>query len=353
MAALKIFVIGANGFIGEHLVVKMLEQGHHVLAVSHSSTQDAPSDVPPNPYPSNLSWLNLDLLNSAEVLTHISGCDCVVHLPHNLQDTWQVQFKFVLDSNQILLNACAEAGVKKFILVGSTSVYGDSPPSTLITEDFPHLASLRPRTSLQQAVEKLVLTADAGNTEVIVLQMSQVYGPGTGGETAQTLNQMKKTMLPLVRGGVGYCNPLYIDDCTTAIIRACTTSSLGRQRFIISHHQPVSWNEFLSSYEVILGEKALTRLPIDYPCTPQDSIPLWQELFKKRKVMEGMSAISKALYGKPIAYPSPEEFRSAIAQPIFSNQKSCEVLGFQPQVSLKAGMDQVREWWYTTHHKTV
>jgi nucleoside-diphosphate-sugar epimerase len=350
MAGLKIFVTGASGFIGEALVIKMLEHGHHVVAAHApvSAIEQA------NPLPAldraNVVHLNLNLLDCDELLPHLAGCDCVVHLARNRRDLFQEQLRFAFDSNRALLQACKRAQVKKCVYVSSTAVYGDPPPSMAIAEDSPYLASLRPQTSIHQAVEKLLLEADPGDTEVIVLQLGQVYGSGGKGETARTLNRMKTALTLLARSGRGYCHPIYIDDVAIAIIRACETPHLHRQRFIIGPDQPATWREFLSGYEAILAEKALMDWPVDYSCEPQDAIPFWRDvlskMLQKKKIREGTSAIAKAVWGKSIDYPSPDDFRIFAAQPIFSNQKSRDRLNFQPQISLPVGMAKIREWWH-------
>ena len=346
MTALKILVTDASGFIGQALIVKMLEQGHHIMAVYNPLAAIERSSFFSEQ--SDLSELKLDLCNQQELRQHLSSCDCVVHFAPTHQATLSEQFEFAIRSTQTLLQACIEAQVKKFIHISSTAVYGD-PPSGVITEESPCLASIRPQISIKQAAEKIVLETESSDTEMIVLQMGKVYGPGERGETAQTFSQMKVAFMPLARRGTGYCNPIYIDDVVTAMIRACETPNLHRQRFIISHEQPISWREFLSGYESILGEKTFIDLPIDYCCKSQDSIPLFRELasniLKKRKVMEATIAIAKAVYGKSIHYPSPDEFRTLVAQPIFSNQKSRDHLNFKPEISLQTGMERIREWW--------
>jgi nucleoside-diphosphate-sugar epimerase len=342
MTALKTLVLGASGFIGQALVAKLLEQGHPVLAV------DDPLSAIDLPHQAGVSHVKLDRLDRSQLLQHLSGCDCVVNLAPLHPGTLQAQFRFAIASTQTLLQACAEAQVKKLIHISSTAVYGD-PPAGVITEESPCLASLKPQTSIQQAVEHQVLQVEVGNTEVVILQLGRVYGPGAGGETARTLSQMKTAFMPIVRQGIGYCNPIYIEDVVAAIIRACEVLDLHKQRFIISQDQPVCWRELLSGYESILAAKSLIHLPIDYLCEPQDSIPFFREalskVLRKRKVMEGTSAIAQKIYGKSIYYPSADEFRALVAQPIFSNQKSRDRLNFQPQISLQTGIEKIREWW--------
>jgi nucleoside-diphosphate-sugar epimerase len=357
MTALKIFVSGASGFIGQALVVKVLNQGHQVISVDTSSLATVPEISWTKAHQHSGGLLRLNLLNHAELLPYLADCDCAIYLTHNEQDPLQEQLRFAISANQSLLQACIKARVKKFIQISSTSVYGDPPPSYVITEEAPLLASLRTQTALQQMAENLVLETPSGDTEVIVLQLGQVYGPGAGGETAQMLRQMQMALMPLVRSGSGYCNPIYIDDVMMAIIRACEIPNLHQQRFIIGPDQPVTWKELLSGYESILGEKTLINLPLDYLCSPQDSMPLTRalmtQILQKRKFIVGANAITQAIWRKPIKNISPDEFRALAAQPVFSNQKAHDRLNFQPQISLSTGLSRIREWWSQNSLKVV
>jgi nucleoside-diphosphate-sugar epimerase len=348
---MRIFVTGASGFIGQSVVLKLLEQGHHVIAAFNPSSQKEMLNPIGLQAQSNLYNLKLDILSKQALIPHLSDCECVVHLAYNFRDTVEKQLEFAIQSNQTILQACEECNVRKFIHISSISVYGDPPPSGLITEQSPRLASLKPYTSIKQTAEKIVLETKVSHTEVIVLQPSIVYGPGGG--TAWTLSQMMKSFIPVARKGSGYSNPIHVDDISQAIISACKTPNIHKQCFIISNDQPISWRQFLSYYESILGHKTLIDLPIDYVCDNETNIPLLKQFFsriyKSSIFRKGMSGVSKLIYGKSIQHINPDEFRAAVAQPHFSNQKARKLLNFEPQISLDAGMEGIRQWWNETH----
>jgi nucleoside-diphosphate-sugar epimerase len=348
---MKIFVTGAGGFIGQSVVLKLLERGHHVIAVYNPSSQKEMLNPLARQALVNLSSLKLDILNKQALIPYLSNCECVVHLAYNFQDTAEKQLDFAIRSNQNILQACEELKVRKFIHISSISVYGDPPPSGLITEQSPRLASLKPYTSIKQTAEKIVLETKVSNTEVTVLQPSIVYGPGGG--TAWTLSQMKKSFIPVARKGLGYCNPIHVDDISRAIISACETPNIHKQCFIISNDEPICWREFLSYYESILGHRALINLPIDYICDNETTISLFKQIisrtYKSSILRKGMSGVSKLIYGKSIQSISADEFRAAAAQPHFSNQKARELLNFEPQISLDTGMEGIRQWWNESH----
>ena len=53
---MKLLVTGATGFIGQHLVNRLIEQGHIVLALSRSEAL-----LPANDYPNKLFYLQTSL----------------------------------------------------------------------------------------------------------------------------------------------------------------------------------------------------------------------------------------------------------------------------------------------------
>jgi nucleoside-diphosphate-sugar epimerase len=323
MAPLKILIIDEDKFIGKHLSTKMCELGYQAHII--------------------------DALDKSNILSTIEDWAYVVYVSCRPRAPFQASFNLKVDFEQTLLTACIAAQVKKLVYVSSTYVYGDPPPSRIITEESPYLSSLNPLVSMLQASERLILRANPAALEAVVLQPGTVYGPGEDGESAHVLSQMQTNFVPLMRDGTGYCNPIYIDDVLSAIIKACETPNLHGQKFIISTDQTVSWREFLCFYESILGNKTLIALPIDSSYRSQGSVPFIKSfLFKmllKRKIADETGRLSKIIWGKSIYYPSIDEFWRLVAQPIFCNQKSRDRLNFSPQISLPVGMEKVRNWW--------
>jgi len=341
---MKIFITGASGFIGQVVLTKLLEDNHEVTAIySRNPVQQTKSSAQLESY-SNLNMIQLDLLDNKNLTHYLAGHDCVIHLAYNFRGTAQEQFAFATQATQSLLTACAEARIKKLVYSSTISVYGEPPPSGLITEASPRLASLQPYALSKQATEKLFLESADGETEIVILQPSIVYGPGKGSWSYGLLNRMREAFLPIVNHGEGYCNPIYVDDVAQAIIQACETPNLHKECFIITNDKPVKWREFLNYYESILGGKTFIDLPY-YIYNHQTPIPRYRRGFRK-----AIRRLSEVFYSKPINYPAPDEIRFYAAQPIFSNQKARKLLNFQPQTSLEEGMSRVQKWWESSHN---
>ena len=69
---MKIFITGANGFIGSHIVKKALEQGHEVVGLRRT---DRPMKIDLSSEP---KWIEGTLEDN--LLIHLKGCEAVIHL---------------------------------------------------------------------------------------------------------------------------------------------------------------------------------------------------------------------------------------------------------------------------------
>jgi UDP-glucose 4-epimerase len=137
-------VTGAAGFIGSHLVERLLAAGHEVVGI------DSFEDYYPRPLKEGniararvagrFTLIEDDILSMAgddaagrnrldEVL---AGADCVFHLAAQagVRASWGQSFRIYTDNNvlatQMVLEACRREGVPRVVYASSSSVYGDT-----------------------------------------------------------------------------------------------------------------------------------------------------------------------------------------------------------------------------------
>ena len=141
----RVVVTGAAGFIGSHLVDRLLADGCEVVGV------DSFEDYYPRPYKeaniagarsSDRFTLVTDNLlalaatsgpgGGSPLVTLLTGADCVVHLAAQagVRASWGQTFRIYTENNvlatQLVLEACREVGVPKLVYASSSSVYGDT-----------------------------------------------------------------------------------------------------------------------------------------------------------------------------------------------------------------------------------
>ncbi|WP_042412753.1 UDP-glucose 4-epimerase GalE [Streptacidiphilus anmyonensis] len=130
-------VTGGAGYIGAHVVRAMVEAGHGVVVLDDLSTGD-PSRLPAGVPLVQGSTLDQPLLASVLREHDVTG---VLHIAAKKQVGESVEkplwyYRENVEGLRVVLEAAAEAGVRRFLLSSSAAVYG-MPDVDLVTEETP------------------------------------------------------------------------------------------------------------------------------------------------------------------------------------------------------------------------
>jgi nucleoside-diphosphate-sugar epimerase len=172
---MRIFLTGATGFIGSHVLSQALTLGYDVTAVTRSEKQIL------NENRSGVKWLHKSF--SDVTASTIADCDVLIHLAaHSVQhplDTIANCIHWNLTSPLSLFEQARHAGIRRFIIIGSCFEYGRSG---LLYETIPTSAPLDPMDSYSssKAAASIVFRnwADEHNLSLELLRLFQVYGEG-------------------------------------------------------------------------------------------------------------------------------------------------------------------------------
>ena len=181
---MKILVTGAAGFIGSHLTEALLQKGHQVIAVDgflsdlYSEERKRVNWDKLVSYGNLLTRLELDLRFELDFEQFI-GCDYVFHLAAmpGLSLSW-ANPKLYIDCNLTatsnLLEASNRAGMKKFIYVSTSSVYGVNALGDELSQPNP----ISPYGVTKLAAENLLKSfANSFNIDFLIFRLFSVYGP--------------------------------------------------------------------------------------------------------------------------------------------------------------------------------
>jgi len=165
----KVFVTGATGFIGQHLVQALLKDGHQVVALIRPGRE-----IPPG-----CQEVRGDLLDVNSFVHCLEGVDGVVHLAALLDPVeseelaWKVNYEATLE----LARAATAAGARHFVFASSIAAIGFPGCSGLIKPDAP----CDPTTAYgesKRSCEIALLDPESGYLPVSVLRPPTVYGVG-------------------------------------------------------------------------------------------------------------------------------------------------------------------------------
>ncbi|CDQ83558.1 unnamed protein product, partial [Oncorhynchus mykiss] len=123
-------VIGGSGFLGRHLVEKLLGKGYTVSVFDIRQSYELPG----------VTFHQGDLCDKQALLTALQGVSLVFHCasPAPASDDKALFQRVNIQGTQTVLQACTEAGVQKVVLTSSASVVFEGTDIKDGREDLPY-----------------------------------------------------------------------------------------------------------------------------------------------------------------------------------------------------------------------
>ncbi len=319
---------GATGFIGGHLVRRLLGEGCRVRAlVRDSARAEKLASL-------GVQLVSGDLTDAGGLAAAFAGCDIVYHAAAYVGEAgdrdavWAVN----VHGTEHMIQAAHEAGVQRFIHLSSCAVYG-SPQVLGIDEETPirlkgeiyHDSKVAADAAVQRAVVDLALPA-------VIARPSQVYGPGSTQFTVRPVQLIRAGRMVLIDGGRHYCKPVYIDDLIDGLIACAEAEAALGEAINFTDNEPVTWRIFFGAYGRMCGVESFRSIP--YPLA-------W--------LLALAYEVSARLRGRKASFN-----RRAIAAlrsiNSFSNRKAERLLGWTPQIDLSEGMRRTEVWLREAGH---
>jgi len=238
----RILITGGAGFIGHHLVSKLLPQRQYrIIVIDNLSTgrkenlfSDQSKSVN-NGVP--LSFYEEDILNTDRIFNIFKheGADTCIHLAAktSVLDSTANPYHTVcvnIIGTLNILEACYKHGVKNFIFASSAAVYGEPQKLPIFEED-----PLRPLSmygASKVAGEALVSSyRSVGKIEnAVSLRIFNVYGEGQSPDYAGVITafieRLSKGLSPIIYGdGTQTRDFIFVQDVVDAIILAAKQSN--------------------------------------------------------------------------------------------------------------------------------
>ncbi|MEM3985549.1 MAG: GDP-mannose 4,6-dehydratase [Candidatus Methanomethylicia archaeon] len=223
---MKVFVTGAAGFIGSHLVDRLLNLGFEVYGLDNLSSGFI-GNLSMAFNHGGFSFVRADLLDPSSWIDFLGGVNVVFHFAanpevrHSFRDPLD-HYRNNVEATLILLEACRKFNVGLFVFASSSTVYGD--PEVIPT---PENHPIKP-ISVYGATKALCeLLCEAYSKlygiRSLVLRYANVVGPRlTHGVIVDFINKLKfnPKVLEILGDGTQVKSYLYIDDAIDATIMA-------------------------------------------------------------------------------------------------------------------------------------
>ncbi|MDE5779577.1 MAG: SDR family oxidoreductase [Lachnospiraceae bacterium] len=295
-------VTGGCGFIGSHIVDRLLAEGHIVHVIDNFTT-GRPANLDHQKGNPNLTIHQLDIRDKKSLQSVFKGLDYVFHLAAladivpSIQKPEEYYTSNVLGTFNVL--ECAkDAGVKKLVYAASSSCYGI--PDEYPTKETAEIRPQYPYALTKRLGEETVLHwGQVYGLPVVTLRLFNVYGTrsrtsGTYGAVFGVFLAQKLAGKPFTVVGTGEQTRdfTYVTDVADAFYTAAM-SNVVNDTFNVGSGGTYSVNRLC---ELLGGEIThIPKRPGEPDCTFADTTKIEQALGWKAKISleEGVAEILK------------------------------------------------------------
>ena len=314
LRGMRVCVTGATGFVGRHLVPRLVEAGAEVSCIVRAS-----SDT--RGLPQEARIIQADLCSGSGLAGALEGQDALVHMAALLFGTgWQDYLQSNTRAAETLARAAAEvSSLRRVVLVSSLSATGPSDRSPGVRDN----ADCAPVSAYgwSKYVSEQIFSRRLGD-RLVTLRPPIIYGSGDRG------------LLPCFRAAQqgllvtpGCFRPfpvsaVHVHDMAQAVM--CALSEKARGVYHINDGHEYTMRDFDRAMARAVGKKGIVLgLPLWFMCVTAFFSTLWAKLRPNRRAPSW----------------NMDKFREArCAGWLCDSSRITEELGYKPAVSLHDGM---------------
>jgi nucleoside-diphosphate-sugar epimerase len=304
-------VTGGAGFIGSHLAEELVRRGHTVRIVDSLITGKRTNIEHIAP----VEFVEGDLADVDVARRAVEGCEFVLHqaaipsVPRSVKDPITSN-RANVDATLNVLVASRDAGVRRVVFAGSSSVYGNA--ATL-----PKREEMTPNPLSPYALQKLVgeqylqMFTRLYGLETVSIRYFNVFGPRQdpsspySGVISVFATALLENRPPAIYGDGGQTRDFtYVVNVVDGVLRACEAPKASGEVINVATGGRISLNELFDEMKKIVGATV----------TPTYAAP------REGDVRDSQADIRKAK----------------------------TILGYEPTVSFGDGLRRTIEWYRTT-----
>jgi dihydroflavonol-4-reductase len=317
------FVTGGTGFIGSHLIDRLLSKGYHVRALVRN--------------PNKLGFLNGlpieiiegDLFSNSSLEKGIEGAQYVYHVAGLVAAKSKMQFyrgNRDATRNIIEITSRVNPNVKKFVFISSQTAVGPGKGMTPVTEStLPNPLTTYGKSKLASELEVLKFK---DKLRVTILRVSAVYGP----RDSATFDYFKSAYMGLellIGFRETYVSLVHSTDLVSGIILAGEKEIANGQTYFIGSEQYYTWNEIGYVTKNVLNKK-LFRVRVPKPMV---------------FVIAGISGLTSKFKKKPSVLNFEKAFDLTQDNWCCDISKAKNELGYRQEVTLADGVKETITWY--------
>lgn len=322
---MKVFVTGATGFVGSHLVEELVNRGYEASVLIRKT--------------SNLRWLstpcvrhvygNVEALNNEEVIKAIEDANYVYHVAGITKALKkEVYYRVNRDGTVRVCEMCERYGknLKKLVIISTLAVYGPKNRYEPIKED-DEINPVSPYGKSKHEGDKMALRFST-KIPLVIVRPGMIYGPRDTDFLRVMKTAMRWGVFPVPGFRRKWVNLAFVKDVVDLIIK-CGESNVNSGEIFLAGGFNYFWEEVADIMSQVFDrEIRVVKLP---------------------KSMVYISAI----FGEAVSYITRSPLPLSITRVrdlvgdnwAIDLSKAKKLLGFEPSVLLEEGMRITFEWY--------
>ena len=321
------YVTGATGFIGSHLVERLLEEGWEVRALARASSDTSQLEKP------GVTLVRGDLTDGPAALA--AGLDGATHVFHCAAqvDDWGPRQRMI-DVNVgglgNLLDALTPRDVRRFVFLGSVVVYGMGDQVDL-DESAPFVETGDNYNHTKIACEHMLWTfARRTGLPAVSLRAPYVYGARDRQFFPRVCATLRDGEWVYLSGGRMPFTLACVQNVVEACMLAATRDEAVGEVFIITDGESITRREVV---EILCDEMGYVR--------PTKSVP--------RRVARALCPVFEGMAKLFGAKEPPRinrfRYKFAGARLTFDISRAREVLGYEPKCDMREALRATARWF--------
>jgi len=238
---MQVLLTGATGFVGSHMLNRLLEQGHGVRGMVRKGNKIVGHQN------QSVPLVEGDVVSGAGLDEAIRGCDAVIHLVGIIVEKGKNTFEAVHHlGTKNVVEAAKRGGITRFIHMSALGARADG--------------AARYQTSKWRGEEEV----RHSGIPYCILRPSLIFGPGDG-FVRQMMQTIEKAPFfrPVPGDGKGLYRPVFIGDVTTCFVRALTYADAINQTIALGGAEELSLNQVLAEIARCVGvHKPAVHIPM-------------------------------------------------------------------------------------------
>lgn len=316
-------VTGASGFVGSHLVDKLLELNHSVRIIARKESKLKWIDL------SKIEIFNCDYDDIQSLKDAVQNVDFVFHVAGVIKaKSREVYYKGNVEVTKNLLKAIElfNPNLKRFVFISSQAAAGPSPDGVPKTEDM----ECNPVTTYGKSKLEAERVVKSYETKIpfTIIRPSAVYGPRDP-EILLFFQTLKKGIQPMVGFSEKYVSLVHVSDLIEGILLAAFSEKSLNQTYFISSEKGYGWEEIGNISSKILGKRVLKiRIP-HFMVFTVAAISQFLSYFKREATILNL-----------------EKAREMVQKSwVCSVEKARQELGYSQKIDLERGIRETINWY--------